>query len=263
MASKPTIANAAWATDTNFSSGPASGTPTKVNAGAGVQAQGWRPGDALGYVGAWFNYWKNQGYQWFQYVDDLHNSAEFLNKSYTWLTGMHRFTGGARAAGLGLESGDLLYTDTAGAASLRTRTIDVPMDPVPSFSGGLPVAGGGNNVDPRIIFNATGYCHLNFRIPYGCTLRRVFVSVKDVSTTAMVAKVWKSVVAAPYTLTQLGSTMTSSGAGTVQLKDTGAAANLDTWTGSGSYFVAIAGHANDEIQSLQIQYNDPGFSGNG
>lgn len=40
-------APAAWATDTNFSAGPNTGTPTKVNPGVGRFAQGWVPGDTL------------------------------------------------------------------------------------------------------------------------------------------------------------------------------------------------------------------------
>lgn len=37
----------AWASDTNYSSGPANGTATKVDPGAGRFAQGWVPGDTL------------------------------------------------------------------------------------------------------------------------------------------------------------------------------------------------------------------------
>ena len=125
MATKPTIANSAWATDAAFSSGPANGKPTKVDPTA-TKAQGWRPGDALGFVAAWANYMLNQFYLWCVYVNDLHNSADFLNKSYTWLTGIHRFTGGMRSAGIGLESGDVLYTDAAGAASPRLTVRSVP-----------------------------------------------------------------------------------------------------------------------------------------
>ena len=81
MAAKPTLSNAEWATDATFSSGPDSGQNTKVSASAGVKAQGWRPGDALGYVGAWFNYWMNQIYAWMAYLSDGD------------LTGNHSITG--------------------------------------------------------------------------------------------------------------------------------------------------------------------------
>lgn len=37
----------AWASDTNYSSGPNSGTPTKVDPGSGRFAAGWVPGDTL------------------------------------------------------------------------------------------------------------------------------------------------------------------------------------------------------------------------
>lgn len=37
----------AWASDTNYASGPANGTPSKVNPGVGRFAQGWVPGNTL------------------------------------------------------------------------------------------------------------------------------------------------------------------------------------------------------------------------
>ena len=81
MAAKPTLSNAEWATDATFSSGPDAGQATKVSAGAGVKAQGWRPNDALGFVGAWFNYWMHQIYSWMAYLSDGD------------LTGNHSITG--------------------------------------------------------------------------------------------------------------------------------------------------------------------------
>lgn len=43
LGSAPTI----WASDTNFSSGPNTGTPTRVNPGSGYFAQGWIPGQTV------------------------------------------------------------------------------------------------------------------------------------------------------------------------------------------------------------------------
>lgn len=120
MAAKPTLSNAEWATDATFSSGPDSGQNTKVSASAGVKAQGWRPGDALGFVGAWFNYWQNQIYAWMAYLSD----GAF--------TGNTEFSGGTFAVageiqadgGIAVNNGNhLRLSGEANYDALRTFTV--------------------------------------------------------------------------------------------------------------------------------------------
>src|SRR5688572_8182256 len=50
LAAAPTI----WASDTNYSSGPDTGTPTRVDPGSGYFAQGWIPGQTV--PGQYANY---------------------------------------------------------------------------------------------------------------------------------------------------------------------------------------------------------------
>ena len=85
---KPTIANAVWATDANIASGAETGSPTKVDPGAGYSAQGAVPG--LQFVAPYWNYKLNQYYQWAQYLDNLPNESAFLGANFNW-TGLHKF----------------------------------------------------------------------------------------------------------------------------------------------------------------------------
>lgn len=70
MAAKPTIANAAWATDANYPAGsePEQGTPTKIATTAPQKAVGWRPEEKPPAQN--WNRWNNEAYQWFQYLDE-------------------------------------------------------------------------------------------------------------------------------------------------------------------------------------------------
>ncbi len=90
MATKPTIANAEWASNANIASGPQSGQTTKNDPGLATRQAGAVPG--RGIVGRTMNWLLNQFYLWCVYVNDLHNSVDFLNKNYTF-TGNHVFNG--------------------------------------------------------------------------------------------------------------------------------------------------------------------------
>lgn len=134
MATKPTIANITWAADANFASGPANGTPTKV-APSAIAAQGWRPGDALGFVGAWFNYLLNQYFLWCTYLGDLHNSTDFLNKAYNW-TANHTFSADVGIYTTATINGVATVNNTNGLmlgvgveaqyTAARTRVVTIP-----------------------------------------------------------------------------------------------------------------------------------------
>lgn len=79
MATKPS-ALPLWASDTNFSTGPESGTPVKVEPSTGAKQQGWVPGQP--WRGPRMNWWQNLVYQWTQYLDDL------AAQNFAW-TGTH------------------------------------------------------------------------------------------------------------------------------------------------------------------------------
>jgi hypothetical protein len=91
MAAKPTTIPT-WATGTNYDAGsdPWSGTARKVAPSAGMRISGWTPDTEVG--AQHLNYDQNLHGEWIAYLDDLHGSADFLNKSYTWVTGTHTFS---------------------------------------------------------------------------------------------------------------------------------------------------------------------------
>jgi hypothetical protein len=262
MATKPTIADAAWATDTNFASGPASGTPTKVDP-TGIKAQGWRPGDALGYVGAWFNYMMNQAYLWFTYLGDLHNSADFLNKAYTWVTSVHRFTGGIRMVNPRIESGDLLYTDSAGAATPRARVWRFCPSAEGTHVGGVPVATK-QSANDGIVFNAGGETKTQLLLPRGITLTGLIVVVDDNSTTPMTLELYKHsydiVGGGGSVTTKIGSTMTSSGGAAVQQLNIGVVSEVIA-PENNTYFLHCSGNNNDLVYQIIASGTDPGDVG--
>lgn len=66
MAKPPSIPT--WATDTNYASGPYTGTPTKTEPSGLKKARGWDPGERPG--GQSFNWWWNLVGQWCSYLND-------------------------------------------------------------------------------------------------------------------------------------------------------------------------------------------------
>lgn len=72
-----------WATDTNFSSGPKSGSPTKIEPSLGAKQQGDVPGQP--YRSERKNWLFNLFAEWCRYARDLHLETAFLDKAYDWI----------------------------------------------------------------------------------------------------------------------------------------------------------------------------------
>lgn len=259
MATKPTIADAAWATDTNYSGASISGvdgSPTKVSAGAGVKAQGWRPGDALGFVGDWFNYWMNQVYLWCTYLGDLHNSADFLNKAYAWV-GAHSFEAGSSIT--------LASTTELEYFSARSRTHQIP------FGWENNVAGAQfflTNDGALFMGDISQSYKQAFRIPEGATLTRVRLVLKQDTVplvTNTVVNVYQNTPdwTAPYGFPTNSTlaTMTATNSTTAQLLDSGALSATNTGS---TFLVNITTSdqcATDKMYSLEITFTETRASG--
>ena len=82
------LSTTTFSTDTNFSSGTETGTPTKVDPGAGYRAQGFVPGNR--FIGPYLNYVLNLLCQWIVYLDGITSDAQFLGSTFNW-TGPHTF----------------------------------------------------------------------------------------------------------------------------------------------------------------------------
>jgi hypothetical protein len=83
------LSTTTWATDTNIASGTETGTPTKVDPGAGYRAQGGVPG--LAFIAPYWNYVVNLLCQWMVYLDGITTDSQFLGSLFAW-TGIHTFT---------------------------------------------------------------------------------------------------------------------------------------------------------------------------
>lgn len=139
MATKPTIANAEWATDATFTSGDQSGQNTKLDPGAAWRKQGFVKRMIL--IPKYLNYWFNQVYQWCLYLSDLHNSSGFLGQAYT-------FTSTITADSL-VSSNDIDATTNIDAGGSITAGVDFravgdyKYTAAKTFSVSVPLAGVG------------------------------------------------------------------------------------------------------------------------
>jgi hypothetical protein len=111
--SKPTVLPR-WATDVNTTTDPGE---AKKNTG---YFAGEKPAPKV------LNWLLNLNYLWNSYVANLENEPDFLGKLYRW-TAKHDFQNGLMASGAGVyNSGEVYYTDAAGALTARTRTVRRP-----------------------------------------------------------------------------------------------------------------------------------------
>lgn len=147
MSAKPS-AVPSWATDTNYTSGPEIGNPTKVALSLGAKAQGWRPGDPLGAQN--LNDWMNDVGEWLQYLNDgaFEDNLSVEGSFTAGVAGNVTGTTSAQIGGDQLQLGHTFtftsFTFTADAGSnLLTkvahglRTGDGPIR-VANSGGGLP-----------------------------------------------------------------------------------------------------------------------------
>lgn len=207
-----------------------------------------------GFVGPYINYCLYWIIQHVLYLRGI--EAESL----VW-SALQRFTAALRASAIQLVTGgDITYTDTAGAAALRTRVRAVPINGNCSLSGGVPAVLQ-SATNSSWIFNNAGFLNAPFRLPPGMIVRSAYVILDDNSTTPMVCTLMMDNVFGPGAATQLGATMTSSGAGVIQTLTTGAAADLHTATGAEVFYFNITGNNTDVVYTVGLNVNEPGFLG--
>lgn len=112
-----------WATDTNYTGGPAVGTPTKTAPSVGLKAQGWDPADEPGAQN--FNYQLNLLGQWADWL----NSIALVKSGEQKLTGSGTYTptpgtlavkvkgvgGGAGGGGVSANSANFMASGGGGS----------------------------------------------------------------------------------------------------------------------------------------------------
>lgn len=276
MATKPSNL-ASWGTDTNFSSGPENGTAVKVEPSAGAKSQGWVPGQP--FRGPRMNWWQNTVYTWIQYLNDLHNSADFLNKSYAWITGAHSFGGGVTTNGaLDVNGAVTVAQDIVldGGGNLPrydtplSHTIQVPTTSLVADSSADVLEWFNSNA--ALLKTATGNYRCQFRLPSGSTVQDVFVTMQHqaaagTAMTISVTRVRYNGSSAPTlgALRSTGSNLVaagSTGTGSQNITftpDQNASVTADDWFEIRIFAsdVASSGTA-DLIRSIRVAFLDPG-----
>jgi hypothetical protein len=262
MATKPSTLPL-WATDTNLASGSQSGQTTKLEPSLGYKQQGSVPGKSA--PGRYMNWLFNLIYSWCVYLDDLHNSSGFLSQSYTWLTGVHRFTNGVRAAGVSLEgANEVVYTDASGVAAPKTRSTLLRLDDACGNSNlGLNWSrAGAGNIYAAGTSDSTP---VQIRLPQGAVINSVRAWVDDGGSGTISMSVYavsRNPVSGAISLgSPLGSgTETSGGAGALEdLEVTGIATTVDnTDTTYEVIFVASTTSGNPVVNLAYVVWTDPG-----
>lgn len=278
------VSDPVFASDTNFSSGPESGTPTKVDPGLSYMQQGLVPG--LKFVGPYLNLLLNRLCSWITlYVKDLHNQVEFLNKAYTF-TGIHTHTNDlvcnnpvTCVSTLDVTSG-ITGTSFVQATnfrinhasnefsylSARSRTVMVPVV-VSSDNGAIQWSLDATN---GTAFSSTSASTRHLKVPLsaylprGATLTSVRAGVQDSGSNAISMLVYqqaedKATMGAPV-LNQLGTTYTTGGGAAPTLATTGAFTHTIDKTSSTywAFFTVPAGSDINYVRWVEVNYDDNG-----
>ncbi len=195
---KPATPAQGWATDTNYSTGPNAGTPTKVEPSAGEKASGFVPGSAA--VAQHMNFELNLLAQWTQYLDGLETDPDFVDQDFAW-GGEHTFDadvnieGQAAVGTLRVGNGDI-FLDVGGAEVLYS-TGGVP-DPISrntyiSLAKGQAALGPGSDAELGLWRNAgqlywfvdasasSARLHFPLELPTGAKVNGVTAGFKNQS----------------------------------------------------------------------------------
>ena len=198
---KPSGGVVSWASDANFTSGPETGNPTKVNPSAGAKAQGQVPGQP--YRGQRMNWLFNLLGLWTGYLNNLPNETDFTGQPFAW-GGQHTFPIGTPPD----------YTSTG-----LNRGLSVPLlggeEIFASTSISSPLGEVQLSVDA--LASATVKWRPRFNLPQGCTVQSYSLggthnglSQTGCVTTAKLYQVETTFTAPFAVMTQIGTTQTNS-----------------------------------------------------
>lgn len=176
MATKPTN-TAVWATDTTNTTVGAveNGQTVKLEPSTGVKQQGWIAGEEA--PARWMNWWKNTVHTWVLYLDDLHNSTEFLNKAYAWV-GAHSFASPTVFTNTTTMSNDGVFS------AAKTRTKYATLVGQGDNSGNTWVLSSHAGNGPQLIttLDTQPFAWIHLPMPEGATLQSVRVTYRQGAT---------------------------------------------------------------------------------
>jgi hypothetical protein len=283
-----------WSTDTNYSAGPETGTPTKVDP-AGVASQGWVAGRAA--PASWMNWVLNKIGAWTSYLDNLHNESAFLGEQYVW-TNYHQFDSaptfvdGAQFQGpvaflddvtfdgpvslfdgtfvdgfIGL-TGEVVYSTGFGDPPTpvpRTIMVPLPTGAVSAIPTGVLTAtlSGVAGSDAYWLFTASGQVQFPLvNIPRGASLQNIRVGCSNASggtvsiTMEYVRHNHNKTTPSASTISKISLTHGSVAAGADDIFNMPILQTVDN--SIESRFVAITSTVDVRIHWIEVNYLDPG-----
>jgi hypothetical protein len=215
----------------------------------------------------WHNWLWNGAYQWFSYLNNLHNETQFLNKTYPW-TGAHAFSGSVgifSTAVIGGTTNELEYADSAGVVTPRSRTVNIPLItgmPYSTTAAELQMTGSGAmwSVD-----GSGGTILLPLKLPHGAIVTDILGVWRNDgggATTYGLALIRSTPDFASGTVPTL-STLGSGASGSI--------ASGGTWIGPGAitptaavnnalyeYALQATAGAEGDLAGVRVTYLDPG-----
>ena len=234
----------------------ATGASATLEPDAGSKVSGFVANDKP--PARWHNWLFNGAYRWQQYLSNLHNESEFLNKAYVW-AGAHGFSSTLRMRG---SSNEIEYADAAGTPTPRARTLMIPMT---AFIGSSqwtfnPISTSGA-VAWSCTATGTPYLSASVFLPSGALVTKVRYSV---AVTANFSAWWGVLSSFPggteaadnnsYLLSEY---KTVNVAGTYDCMP--AAGNVPILSGGSQFYFAMSGAtAVHAFRWAQIHFTDPG-----
>lgn len=239
----------AWATDTNYSSGPDVGTATKVDPGAGVKAQGHVPGTRG--AAQTMNWWKNLVGSWIDYLDE--ETTPLIDGSREWAHSIANFSELTLDGSPSVQMNSAFFASGAGIAVGGSKTIQLTANAGASWTAATAAAAGSPtfNVATRsssdfVIAGSSGAIETS---PDGLTWtgRTADGSYSD----TFHGGAWSSGIGLSVLVGALGEIQTSP-TGATWTQQTAAGSFSDTFraaAASDSLFVVVGGTVTGEIQT--------------
>lgn len=210
----------------------------------------------------WFNFLFNRQGAWFSYLNDLHNEAQFLNKTYTW-TGLQAFNGTARFGTnpqIAGTTNDLVYTNAGGTVTQRDRTILLPMTRFQSrspewFFGGFAGIEGDIWATNGLVTPTYPLTPLvaQFQIPTGAVLKSATVGLTEVSAGTCGVHLGYDV---PESLSGVSQSVTASATGSHTVSMVAPDPHDSATMLCKLWLVVTAGHWS--MQWAKVTFGDPG-----
>lgn len=172
-----------WATDAGATSDPG---PTH-------KARGFQPGKRC--PAGWLNWVLSKQGAWLNYLANLQDETEFLNKSYAWL---NSHSWGDASIGGGIVSAHEVYIDSLKYREPAIKELVIPLESFQNYAvGGWNAETNGNQVSAEA---APARMRYSFRLPTQHQLAGIVACINQLADSTVTITVFRltRAIAAPY-----------------------------------------------------------------